>query len=54
MSPYTVVDIGGTASIYRNTDLQVGVNNLFDRNYFIVDGYPEAGRNAFINLRYRF
>jgi iron complex outermembrane receptor protein len=51
---FTNVGIGGTVRLYRNTDLQAGVGNLFDRNYFIVDGFPEAGRTAYVNLRYRF
>ena len=38
----------------ERTQLQFGIGNLFDRNYFIVDGYPEAGRTAYVNLRYRF
>lgn len=28
--------------------------NAFDRNFFLVDGYPEAGRTIYLNLRYRF
>jgi iron complex outermembrane receptor protein len=33
---------------------QAGVKNLLDRNYFYNAGYPEEGRNWFLNLRYRF
>jgi iron complex outermembrane receptor protein len=54
VSPYAVAGIGGTARVYRDGEVQVGVNNLFDRNYWIVDGYPEAGRTAYVNVRYRF
>ncbi|HYO80925.1 MAG TPA: TonB-dependent receptor [Bryobacteraceae bacterium] len=46
--------VGGSASLYRAVELQSGVNNLFDRNYVYVPGYPEAGRNWYVNLRYRF
>lgn len=53
-SRFATVGIGGTARLYRQAEVQVGINNLFDRNYFLVDGYPEAGRNFFLNLRYRF
>lgn len=53
-SQFASVGIGAFARIYRNAEVQAGVNNLFDRNYFIVDGYPEAGRTAYVNLRYRF
>lgn len=46
--------IGASARIYRDSEIQAGINNLLDRNYFYVQGYPEAGRNAYVNLRYRF
>lgn len=53
-SNYGVVDVGGSARLYRQVELQAGVHNALDRNYFLVEGYPEAGRTAFVNLRYRF
>ncbi len=34
--------------------LDAGVKNLFDENYEIQEGYPEAGRTLFANLRYTF
>jgi iron complex outermembrane receptor protein len=34
--------------------VEAGINNLLDRNYQYTDGYPEAGRNYFANLRYTF
>ncbi len=46
--------IGGTVRIFRGAELQIGLNNLLDRNYVLVQGYPEAGRNFYINGRYRF
>jgi len=41
------VDLG------KGVELQVGVANLFDRNYFRIEGYPEPGRAGYANLRYR-
>lgn len=41
-------DVGSGVSV------QGGVSNLFDRNYFLMEGYPEPGRSGFVNLRYRF
>jgi iron complex outermembrane receptor protein len=34
-------------------DLHAGVLNVFDRNYELIEGYPEAGRIFFVNLTYR-
>ncbi len=53
-SQFAAVGIGGLVRIYRNTELQAGANNLLDRSYFMVDGYPEAGRTVYVNLRFRF
>jgi iron complex outermembrane receptor protein len=30
--------------------LDAGLNNIFDRNYSLVEGYPEEGRNFFVTL----
>ncbi len=53
-SNYAVADFGGSVRLYRQAELQAGVQNALDRNDFLVDGYPEAGSTAFVNLRYRF
>ena len=53
-SSFASVGIGGSARVYHQAELQAGINNLFDRNYFLVEGYPEAGRNVYVNFRYRF
>lgn len=34
--------------------VDAGVENLFDKNYEIQEGYPEAGRTLFANVRYTF
>lgn len=34
--------------------LETGINNIFDRNYALSEGYPEAGRNYYLNLYYQF
>ncbi|GAB3318499.1 TonB-dependent receptor [Larkinella ripae] len=36
--------------IWRYISLEGGVNNLFDRNYALAEGFPEPGRTYFINL----
>ncbi|MBD2704976.1 TonB-dependent receptor [Spirosoma sp. BT702] len=34
----------------RYVSLEGGVNNIFDRKYALAEGFPEPGRNFFINL----
>lgn len=34
--------------------LQVGIHNLFDKNYELEEGYPEEGRSYHASLQYRF
>ena len=38
----------------RNVRLEAGVNNLFDANYQLSDGYPMPGRVWFVNGVYQF
>lgn len=47
-------DLGVKIPIRNAFDAQAGIRNLFDRNYFYTAGYPEEGRNWFLNLRYHF
>jgi len=51
---YATTDIGVIAPVRAGMSVQAGVKNLFDRNYFYTAGYPEIGRNWFLNFRYRF
>jgi iron complex outermembrane recepter protein len=53
-SKFATADLGGVFPIYGGASLQVGVKNLFDRNYYYQEGFPEAGRNWYFNARYRF
>ncbi len=47
---FMVANAKGSVQIYRYVSLEGGVNNLFDRNYALAEGFPEPGRNFFINL----
>jgi iron complex outermembrane receptor protein len=51
---YGTVDLGTVVPIRAGLSVQVGAKNLLDRNYYYTAGFPEAGRNWFFNLRYRF
>ena len=49
--------IWGTKLVYKPTKelaLEVGVKNLFDENYYVNYGYPEAGRIFYSNVKYKF
>ncbi|MCS3732103.1 TonB-dependent receptor plug domain-containing protein [Mucilaginibacter dorajii] len=41
-------------TLVKGLSLEGGVNNLFDRNYTLVEGYPEEGRNYFVNLMFNY
>jgi iron complex outermembrane receptor protein len=49
-----VTDLIGIVPIRSKMTVQAGINNLFDRNFYYTAGYPEAGRNWFLNFRYRW
>lgn len=54
LSQFTTVDVSATYFFPGGVEAQGGASNLFDRNYQLFEGYPEAGRTFFLNLRYRF
>ena len=47
---YTLVNAKASVQLYKFLSAEVGLNNIFDRNYSLTEGFPEAGRNFFINL----
>jgi len=51
---FATTDLIAIVPLHSGASLQAGLNNLFDRNYYFTAGYPEEGRNWFLNLRYRF
>ncbi|SDU31599.1 TonB-dependent receptor plug domain-containing protein [Desulfobacula phenolica] len=51
---YALINCKADCTLYKNIKLEAGVNNLFDRNYEIDEGYIEPGRNYFINLTCQF
>jgi iron complex outermembrane recepter protein len=53
-SKFATADLAFICPIYAGVSLQTGVKNLFDRNYYYQEGYPEAGRNWYFSMRYRF
>jgi vitamin B12 transporter len=56
---FTVTNLTGNYKIFQRENgnalwVHGEVNNLFDKNYEYVNGYPMAGRNVFASLRYAF
>lgn len=47
---YTLVNSKLSVKLYKSISAEAGVNNIFDTNYTLVEGFPEAGRNFFVNL----
>ncbi|HWW87283.1 MAG TPA: TonB-dependent receptor, partial [Vicinamibacterales bacterium] len=51
---FTTVDLGGTMPVRNGVSVQAGVRNVFDANYYYWEGFPEAGRNGYITVRFAF
>ncbi len=49
---FTLINASVSGQIWKYMSLEAGVNNIFDTNYSLVEGYPEEGRNFFITLRF--
>jgi len=47
---YTLVNTKLSVKLYKFVSAEAGLNNVFDVNYSLVEGFPEAGRNFFVNL----
>jgi outer membrane receptor protein involved in Fe transport len=43
---FTTVDIGGALPIRAGLSVQAGVKNLFDRNHYHWEGFPEQAATA--------
>jgi iron complex outermembrane recepter protein len=49
---FTLFNGSANVHVWKWFSVETGVNNIFDRNYSLVEGFPEAGRNYFTNLIY--
>ncbi|HEV3061534.1 MAG TPA: hypothetical protein VGY48_25010 [Vicinamibacterales bacterium] len=54
VASFTTVDVGGRMPIRSGISVQAGVKNLLDANYYYWKGFPEAGRAAYVTIRYAF
>jgi iron complex outermembrane recepter protein len=53
-SRFGTLDLGTTIPGYAGVKFEIGAKNLLDRNYYYQEGYPEAGRTWYLNMRYRY
>lgn len=51
---FTVANLKASWQLVNGVLAEFGVNNVLDENYAYDEGYPEAGRNYFVTLRYRY
>jgi iron complex outermembrane receptor protein len=51
---FLLLNTSASVRIWRYFSIEGGVNNIADKNYALVEGYVEPGRNYFANLVYRF
>lgn len=49
---FTLINTAVSSKIWKFFSLDAGINNIFDTNYCLVEGYPEEGRNFFVTLRF--
>jgi iron complex outermembrane receptor protein len=47
---YSLANAKGTVQVHKYIGLEAGINNIFDKNYSLVEGFPEPGRNYFVNI----
>ncbi len=50
VAEYYIVNAKGSIDLSKNAAFEMGVNNLFDKNYCLQEGYPEEGRNYYANM----
>jgi iron complex outermembrane receptor protein len=51
---FYLTNVKAHVNFAKHFSAEGGVNNLFDKNYTLVEGYPEEGRNYFVNLIYNY
>ncbi|RZJ64262.1 MAG: TonB-dependent receptor [Flavobacterium sp.] len=51
---FQIFNVSASVKVYKWFSIEGGVNNIFDKNYELVEGYFEAGRNYFASVVYRY
>ena len=53
-SKFATADLGLIVPVTDGMRIQTGIRNIFDRNYYYQEGFPEPGRNWDFSIRYSF
>lgn len=51
-APYGLLNVRANTALTPAFTVQAAVENLFDRNYAIAEGYPEPGRQGVLSITY--
>lgn len=51
---FALVNFQAEYAFTDNASLALGVTNLLDQNYELADGFPEPGRQFYVNMRAKF
>lgn len=51
---FGIANIKGMYQFNQQWSAEAGVNNLLDKNYELIEGYPMEGRNLFANATWKF
>jgi outer membrane receptor for ferrienterochelin and colicins len=54
MDSYFISDFKIIKTVNDDTELKASINNLFDKDYEVVDGYPMPGRNYMLSISTKF
>ncbi|MCB0537311.1 MAG: TonB-dependent receptor [Bacteroidetes bacterium] len=49
---FTILNATTSFQVWKYIGIDAGINNIFDKNYMLTEGYPEEGRNFYITLRF--
>ncbi|SMM97895.1 TonB-dependent receptor [uncultured Candidatus Thioglobus sp.] len=54
LNGYTLVNLSTAYDFNDNTNISLNINNAFDKDYTVVDGYNQLGRTVTVGLDYNF
>ena len=49
---FSLLNASISGRVWKYVNVEAGINNIFDKNYSLVEGYPEEGRNFFVTVRF--